>query len=168
MLNAKEQETYNYLKERIDDGIPPTCREVCSALGFSSTATANKYLNSLYEKGLIEKDLNHKRSIRLPKFKSINIPVINFDNYTDEFMNIENILGYITWVPNKDYKYPLFAFKSTSDYDDEIKAGDIVIAEKTFLEGTKYYIEEQNNKLHLTCTNTLKCKGRVISLIKYM
>ena len=42
-LNEKQQAVLRFLKERAQDGIPPTVREICTAAGIKSTSTVHAY-----------------------------------------------------------------------------------------------------------------------------
>ncbi len=168
MLNEHETRIYEYIKKSLDKGIPPTVREICRELGYASTSTVNKYINNLREYGYIEKSENLKRNIKLAGYKCINIPVISMENYCQNFLDIENVTGYICWTPDKDYEYPLFAVKSNCDYKDIIKKDDVIIAENTADDGKKYYIEHDNKELYFTETNSPFCIGRIISIVKYI
>jgi repressor LexA len=65
-LTRRQQEIYEFLKERLDDfPHPPTLDELCEALGLSSRGSLHKQLQALIEAGLVE-PMNHlRRGIRL-------------------------------------------------------------------------------------------------------
>ncbi len=65
-MNPKALQILNYIRDRIDDGLPPSVREICAALDIKSTSTAHKYLGELQERGLIEKSSHLNRAITLP------------------------------------------------------------------------------------------------------
>ena len=46
-LTKSQQKVYDYLIGRIDDGVPPSVREICEATGFKSTSTVHAHLKSL-------------------------------------------------------------------------------------------------------------------------
>ncbi len=168
MLNEHERKIYDFIKKSLDNGIPPTVREICKELGYPSTSTVNKYIDNLREKGLIEKNSNQKRSIKIKSFKAVNIPFVNASSYSENFLNVENIKGYICWNPDMEYEYPLFAMRVESDYSSLIQKNDIVIAERTFHDGKRYYIMPENRRLVITEKYSLHCIGRIISVIKYL
>lgn len=77
MLNEKAMNIYQFIKESIDNGYPPTVREICSALNIKSTSTVHKYINLLVEEGYIEKLDNHNRAIKLKGSENgITVPVV--------------------------------------------------------------------------------------------
>lgn len=167
-LNKKEREILDFIVKSTDTGIMPTVRDICAEFGYNSTSTANKYINTLCEKGYIEKNPNHKRNIKLKCHKLVCVPLIDIKNYTPDFLDSENISEYISWTPDREYDYPLFAFRMSEAYNDIIGINDIVIAERTFHDGRKYYLEENMNSLHITEKHSLKCIGRIVSVIKYL
>ena len=65
MLNEKATAIYEFIRDSIDSGYPPTVREICDALGIKSTSTVHKYINLLVDEGYLEKSDNHNRAIKL-------------------------------------------------------------------------------------------------------
>jgi len=54
MKTEAQAKVYEYVIEFINDhGYSPTVRQVCDALGYSSTATAQQHIRSLVEKGYL-------------------------------------------------------------------------------------------------------------------
>ena len=129
----KELEVFEYIKSRLDEGISPSVREIQLAMGFKSTSTAHRYIESLIESGRIEKMDNLNRSLRLPNSKSISIPVIGTVTAGIPITAIEDITGYISFEADKHYSNPLFALKvrGESMINAGILDGDIVIVEQT-------------------------------------
>jgi len=57
---------YNYLCEYImENGYPPSIREICQKMGFRSTSSAHFYLKLLDEEGRIRRSRNHNRAIEI-------------------------------------------------------------------------------------------------------
>ncbi|MBQ2908410.1 MAG: repressor LexA, partial [Clostridia bacterium] len=64
--NNRENEVYEYLVNFIEEeGYPPTVREICRDLGFSSTSTAQYYLKKLEDKNLISCGAAKNRAITI-------------------------------------------------------------------------------------------------------
>ena len=55
MLNEKAKAIYEFIKDSINSGFPPTVREICNALDIKSTSTVHKYINLLVSEGYLEK-----------------------------------------------------------------------------------------------------------------
>ena len=57
-VTENEKMVFEFIKDRIEEGYPPTVREICAEFGFKSTSTAHRYINNLTAKGLLEQ--SHK------------------------------------------------------------------------------------------------------------
>lgn len=86
-LSKNQVRILSYIKEEINSkGYPPSVREMCSAVGLSSTSTVHSHLTALEKKGFIKKGNNKNRAIEvidqeiamydLPKKEVVNIPLI--------------------------------------------------------------------------------------------
>ena len=131
-LSENERKVYEYVKQRIEDGYAPSIREICAEFGFRSTSTAHRYINSLKDKGLLEKGENQNRAIKLVGARGSMVPLIGTVTAGMPITAIEDITGYISFMPNKNYAYPLFALKVRGDsmINAAILDGDVVIAEQ--------------------------------------
>ncbi|MBQ4156431.1 MAG: MarR family transcriptional regulator, partial [Clostridia bacterium] len=77
MLNASQQKVFEFLQKRINDSIPPTVREICEETGLKSTSSVHAILKKLEDMGLIERDKNNSRSIRIAGTEpALQIPVL--------------------------------------------------------------------------------------------
>jgi repressor LexA len=86
-LSKNQLRILSYIKEEINSkGYPPSVREICTAVGLSSTSTVHSHLTALEKKGFINKGNNKNRAIEvidqetamydLPKKEIVNIPLI--------------------------------------------------------------------------------------------
>ncbi|MBV1756599.1 MAG: transcriptional repressor LexA [Dethiosulfatibacter sp.] len=86
-LSKNQLRILSYIKEEISSkGYPPSVREICMAVGLSSTSTVHSHLTALEKKGYIKKGNNKNRAIEvidqesamydLPKKEIVNIPLI--------------------------------------------------------------------------------------------
>ncbi len=65
-LTERQKDVLGYIKKYIvENGYPPTIREIGAALGLSSPATIHSHLNNLEIKGYIKKDDCKNRAIEL-------------------------------------------------------------------------------------------------------
>ena len=97
-LNAQEQRVLEYIKEQIKDtGYPPSVREICAALGFKSTSSANQYIWRLAEKGYIDKGDLKTRAIRVVGSEStISVPIVGKVAAGEPILATENIEDYMS------------------------------------------------------------------------
>ena len=66
VLTAKQQKVLDFLKVEIKmSGYPPTVREICNAVGLSSTSTVHAHLETLERKGFIRRAPGKNRSIEI-------------------------------------------------------------------------------------------------------
>ena len=64
----RQREILRLIAERIDEGLPPTVRELGDALGISSTNGVADHLAALVRKGLLERRHNRARAMRLTTY----------------------------------------------------------------------------------------------------
>jgi SOS-response transcriptional repressor LexA len=64
-LTPRQREIFDYIKQRIDGGFPPTLREICGHTGIRSPNAVVQHLRALRKKGWIETDEHIARGIRL-------------------------------------------------------------------------------------------------------
>lgn len=130
-LTPKQEAVYNFLVKKMQNGIPPTVREICAATGIKSTSTVHAILNTLEEQGYILRDAKYSRAIRLENnFDASMVPLVGRVTAGQPILAVEQIEDYIPY-PVKDAE-GLFALKVTglSMRDAGILDGDIVIADK--------------------------------------
>ena len=128
-LTENEKLVYELISQRISEGYPPTVREICAKLGFRSTSTAHRYINSLASKGLIEKGDNQNRAIRLAGKSPSRVPVVGKVTAGSPITAIEDITDYISFIPPKSYDGELFALRVSGDsmINAGIFSGDRII-----------------------------------------
>lgn len=105
-LTARQQEVYDYIKEQIlNNGYPPTVREICRGLGFKSTSTAHGHLSKLEEYGFIKRDGSKNRAISLTEdiqslAETLSIPLIGRVQAGKPILAVENIEDYLPVSPH--------------------------------------------------------------------
>ena len=130
-LTPKQESVYNFIVKKMQNGIPPTVREICAVTGIKSTSTVHAILNTLEEQGYILRDAKYSRAIRLENnFDASMVPLVGRVTAGQPILAVEQIEDYIPY-PVKDAE-GLFALKVTglSMRDAGILDGDIVIADK--------------------------------------
>ena len=83
-LSAKQQLILDYLKKQIrQQGYPPTVREICTAVGLSSTSTVHSHLETLERKGYIRRNPQKNRATEIldedfygAQRELVNVPII--------------------------------------------------------------------------------------------
>lgn len=130
-LSEKQNRVYQYLVQAIGDAVPPTVREICAGARIKSTSTVHAILNTLEEKGYIERDPRFSRSIRIAGGSSAaQVPVLGRVTAGQPILAVEQIEDYIPF-PTKNGG-SLFALRvvGLSMRDAGILDGDLVVADK--------------------------------------
>lgn len=139
-LSDKQIQIVQYIKNELTlRGYPPSIREICKAVGLSSTSSVHAHLNTLEEKGYLKKGNNKRRALELidaddiccnmPKKEIVNVPIIGTVTAGQPILAVENVDDTlpisIDFVGNKD-SYVL-KVKGESMIDAGILNGDFVI-----------------------------------------
>ncbi len=133
-LTAKQQQVFDYIVSRLDDGLPPTVREICSKTGIKSTSTVFGILNALEEKGLISRSGGASRAIHIVGTNnSVNVPLVGVVAAGIPILATQNIERYMPIPADVARGRDLFALqvRGMSMMNAGILDGDIVYAEKT-------------------------------------
>jgi repressor LexA len=140
-LSKRQTHIFDYIKSfMVDNGYPPTIRQIGEGVGISSTSVVNYNLNVLENTGLIARDRTVSRGIRLNEPLNIEAVVKNViavpllgriaagrpipvpeDTFTGEMVELAHDL-----VPNESNIYAL-QVRGDSMIDAFINDGDIVI-----------------------------------------
>ena len=183
---------FNYIKSRLSDGMSPSVREIMDAMGFKSTSTAHRYIETLVRSGLIEKTGNLNRTLRLPNSGTTSVPVMGTVTAGQPSTAVEDITGYIGFeAPGVDPQ-ELFALKirGESMINAGILDGDIVIVQranyaengdivvafidreeatvKTFYKELGHYrLQPVNDTMEPIIVDEVEILGKVIGLKRY-
>ena len=193
MLNDTARAVYHYICQRIDEGYPPTIREICSELGIRSTSTVHRYINRLAEEGYLEKMDNQNRAIRLKGRSSVNVPLVGTVTAGVPITAIENITAYLPYVPQRPFSGDLFALKirGESMINAGICDGDIVIVEQQstanngdiivalvngeeatvkrfYKENGGYRLQPENDSMEPIYVSEVAVPGKVVALLRYL
>lgn len=192
-INATQLKIYEYLKERVAQGVPPTVREIGAAVGLRSTSSVQVNLNVLEEKGYISRDPMHKRSIRVSASAEnvTSVPLLGTVAAGQPILAFEDVEEYIPYNGPLSGKRELFALrvKGESMINAGILNGDIAIVErcqvarngeivvalvgdeatvKTFYkEDGHFRLQPENDDFEPIIVNEVSLLGRLVSLIRH-
>jgi len=136
-LTAKQQLILDFLKSEIrQNGYPPSVREICDAVGLSSTSTVHAHLETLERKGYIRRSPTKNRSTEILEEdfynnarELVNVPIIGRVAAGVPILAAENIEDTfpipIDYIKN-DTCFMLHV-KGDSMIDDGIFDGDLVL-----------------------------------------
>lgn len=192
-VTENEKMVFEFIKDRIEEGYPPTVREVCAEFGFKSTSTAHRYINNLTAKGLLEKGNNQNRAIRLTGGNGMKIPLVGTVTAGIPITAIEEITDYISFQPARHYGNPLFALKvrGESMINAAILDGDMVVIEQTpyaengdivcalvdnesatiktfYKEDGHYRLQPENDTMDPIIVDEVSILGKVVGVVRYL
>lgn len=139
-LTAKQEQILNCIKQSLKDkGYPPSVRELCVAVGLSSTSTVHSHLNTLEKKGYIRRDPSKPRTIEVLD-EEVNwisdhvsvVPIIGKVTAGAPILAIENIEEYFP-LPKQLTRHDetfILNVKGTSMINAGIHDGDQIIVRK--------------------------------------
>ena len=192
-VTENEKMVFEFIKDRIEEGYPPTVREICAEFGFKSTSTAHRYINNLTAKGLLEKGNNQNRAIRLTGGNGMKIPLVGTVTAGIPITAIEEITDYISFQPARHYSNPLFALKvrGESMINAAILDGDMVVIEQTpyaengdivcalvdnesatiktfYKEDGHYRLQPENDTMDPIIVDEVRILGKVVGVVRYL
>lgn len=192
-VTENEKMVFEFIKDRIEEGYPPTVREICAEFGFKSTSTAHRYINNLTSKVLLEKGNNQNRAIRLTGGNGMKIPLVGTVTAGIPITAIEEITDYISFQPARHYSNPLFALKvrGESMINAAILDGDMVVIEQTpyaengdivcalvdnesatiktfYKEDGHYRLQPENDTMDPIIVDEVKILGKVVGVVRYL
>lgn len=192
-VTENEKMVFEFIKDRIEEGYPPTVREICAEFGFKSTSTAHRYINNLTAKGLLEKGNNQNRAIRLTGGNGMKIPLVGTVTAGIPITAIEEITDYISFQPARHYSNSLFALKvrGESMINAAILDGDVVVIEQTpyaengdivcalvdnesatiktfYKEDGHYRLQPENDIMDPIIVDEVSILGKVVGVVRYL
>lgn len=100
-LTERELDLLNFLKQKlIENGYPPSIREICSGLNIKSTSTAHGLINALHRKGYVRKDATKNRALEIleqdneyefPPKKTLDVPILGRVTAGEPILALEHI-----------------------------------------------------------------------------
>lgn len=139
-LTPKQEQILNCIKQSLKDkGYPPSVRELCLAVGLSSTSTVHSHLNTLERKGYIRRDPSKPRTIEVLD-EEVNwledhvsaVPIVGKVTAGVPILAVENIEDYFP-LPNQLTRHEetfMLNVKGTSMINAGIYDGDQIIVRK--------------------------------------
>lgn len=138
-LTEKELQIYEYVRNCIEqNGYAPVVRDICSALGISSTSTVHSYLHRLETKGYLKMSSGKSRTIRIETDlgaggeKTRRVPILGRVTAGSPILAVENYDGYVDFpIVMARGRANLFALRvlGESMIEAGILDGDIVVVE---------------------------------------
>ncbi len=193
----KQMAVLNYIHKQVEDhGYPPTVREICSAVGLSSTSTVHGHISRLIEQGFLQKP----RALEItPKGLDIlgvkpiqkEIPMLGVVTAGQPILAVENATEFFPIPPSIQDNNDLFMLtirgtgmiKAGIFNGDQVivrkqstaKNGDIVIAmnddneatcKRFYKEKTRFRLQPENDTMEPIFLDNVKILGKVVGLFR--
>ncbi len=195
-INKTQEKIYQYLLERAQQtAVPPTVREIGSAVGLKSTSSVQTNLDALEKAGYITRDPMLKRSIQLnvgvPHTDYTNVPLLGTVTAGQPILATEQIEDYIPFAGPVSSDKTLFALRvrGESMINAGILDGDIIVAERTpvasngekvvaliddeatvktfYKEADCFRLQPENDYMDPIICDELLILGKVIAVFRY-
>lgn len=194
-LTQSQAKILDFLKERLSvTTIPPTVREICSAVGLKSTSSVQNNLNALEELGYIQRDPLLKRSIRITgQAENVHpVPLLGTITAGQPILAVEQIESYIPYSGYISPDKPLFALRvrGESMLGAGIFNGDIIFAEQTptaqngdivvaligeeatvktfYRENGHFRLQPENDEYSPIIVDECAVLGKVVAVLRYL
>ena len=168
----KQMAVLNYIHKQVEDhGYPPTVREICSAVGLSSTSTVHGHIYRLIEQGFLQKDPSKPRALEITSkgldilgVKPIQkeIPMLGVVTAGQPILAVENATEFFPIPPSIQDNNDLFmlTIRGTSMIKAGIFNGDQVIVRKQSTAKNGDIVIAMNDDNEATCKRFYKEKTR--------
>lgn len=168
----KQMAVLNYIHKQVEDhGYPPTVREICSAVGLSSTSTVHGHISRLIEQGFLQKDPSKPRALEITSkgldilgVKPIQkeIPMLGVVTAGQPILAVENATEFFPIPPSIQDNNDLFmlTIRGTSMIKAGIFNGDQVIVRKQSTAKNGDIVIAMNDDNEATCKRFYKEKTR--------
>ncbi len=127
-----KERIYRFVRRRIQEGLPPTVREVQEAFGFAAVQTAREHLERLVAEGRLVKHPGKARGYGLPRHRAtVLVPVLGRVQAGDLTTAIQESEGFIpVQARNAQDEYFALVVRGESMRDAGILPGDVVVVRR--------------------------------------
>ena len=192
MASVKREAVYNYIIKRWQsDGVSPSVREICAALGIKSTSSVHKYIKELEAEGLLTTSRLKNRSIvPIHARRTVNVPLIgrvaagipitaqeNFEGFVAVSAEIAGGECFALTVKGDSMKNAGILGGDTVIVDrrDYAQNGEIVVAliegeatvKRYFAEDGKIRLQPENENFQPIITEKAEILGKVVACMRY-
>jgi repressor LexA len=168
----KQMSVLSYIHKQVaEHGYPPTVREICSAVGLSSTSTVHGHITRLIDKGFLRKDSAKPRALEItPKGLDLlgvkpmqtKIPMLGVVTAGQPILAVQDATDFFPIPPSIQDNNDLFMLKirGTSMIKAGILNGDDVIVRKQSTARNGDIVIAMNDDNEATCKRFFKEKTR--------
>ena len=131
-LSPMRQAILSFIEEyTVENGYPPSVREICAAVGLKSPSTVHSHIRILQEEGYLNKGEKSSRSLSLknkPAFQSV--PILGTVTAGLPILAQQEVEGYVPYMGGSSGE--MFALRGRGDsmINAHILDGDIVVVRR--------------------------------------
>ncbi|GEP19553.1 transcriptional repressor LexA [Pediococcus argentinicus] len=144
-VGNKQLAVLSFIHERVtEQGYPPTVREICEAVGLSSTSTVHGHIDRLQKKGFLKKDPTKPRAIEItnegleqlgiePNIEKNKIPLLGVVTAGEPILAVEEATDYFPIPPEFESESNdlfMLTIRGESMINAGILSGDQVIVRR--------------------------------------
>lgn len=168
----KQMAVLSYIHKQVTEhGYPPTVREICSAVGLSSTSTVHGHITRLIDKGFLRKDSAKPRALEItPKGLDLlgvkpiqtKIPMLGVVTAGQPILAVQDATDFFPIPPSIQDNNDLFMLKirGSSMIKAGILNGDDVVVRKQSTARNGDIVIAMNDDNEATCKRFFKEKNR--------
>lgn len=168
---SKQMAVLSYIHQQVaTHGYPPTVREICKAVGLSSTSTVHGHINRLIKKGYLQKDPSKPRALEITPAgmdvlgiapKQEKIPLLGIVAAGEPILAVEDATDYFPISPSIPDHNDLFMLQiqGNSMVNMGILNGDKVIVRKQDTAKNGDIVIAMNDDNEATCKRFFKENG---------
>lgn len=127
-MKENERKICDYIAKCESEGFDPSIRDICSYMGFTSSATGYSYVNRLVEKGLLIRTGPDGKHICSHGMRPLRVPSV--ERFSHGAPVFEDLAEPVYFLPDRQNTGQLFAYRISENINRiRASAGDIVIFE---------------------------------------
>ena len=131
-LSPMRQSILTFIEEyTLDNGYPPSVREICAAVGLKSPSTVHSHIRILQEEGYLNKGEKSSRSLSLknkPAFQSV--PILGTVTAGLPILAQQEVEGYVPYMGGSSGEMFALRVRGDSMINAHILDGDIVVVRR--------------------------------------
>ena len=131
-LSPMRQSILNFIEEyTVENGYPPSVREICAAVGLRSPSTVHSHIRILQEEGYLNKGEKSSRSLSLknkPAFQSV--PILGQVTAGLPILAQQEVEGYVPYLGGSSGEMFALRVRGDSMINAHILDGDIVVVRR--------------------------------------
>ena len=131
-LSPMRQSILNFIETyTVENGYPPSVREICAAVGLRSPSTVHSHIRILQEEGYLNKGEKSSRSLSLknkPAFQSV--PILGTVTAGLPILAQQEVEGYVPYLGRDNAEVFALRVRGESMINAHIIDGDIVVVRR--------------------------------------